>query len=180
MPWRLQGCLGVCTALALQNGVRKCRARQLSGPPASSVSGTCRTCSMCWHGAVTPLARVSHGRDLQESDRIGQSWTRKRKNISKNFSKNPPAAAAAHPFAPQPRFVPAVVFPWPWAVLTQPREGISGQGRATQSRTRQELGVARETAPLVMEASFRGYFLLLIVSPQPQVTESSPRAQTSG
>lgn len=95
------------------------------------------------------------------------------------FFKNPPTAAPAHPFASQPRSGPAVVFPMACgrhSPSQQPREGISGQGRATQEQPHLENFVLPGKQLSVMEASFWGYFLLLIgfVSPQPQVTESAP------
>lgn len=68
VPLRLQGWVGFCTALTLKNGVRKCRACQLLRPPASTMSGISRTsANVLAQHFVTHLARVSHGRDLEES-----------------------------------------------------------------------------------------------------------------
>lgn len=124
----------------------------------------CHTFGTCvpWQGPGGDRAQ----NDRSGREELGRAGPIKGKIILKKLLKNPPTAAPAHPFASQPRSVPGAVFPrGPWAALTlsAAQRGHSRAGKGNpRAATSQELCVARETARLVMEASFWGYFLLLI------------------
>lgn len=136
----------------------------------------CHTFGTCvpWQGPGGEWAQ----NDREELGRAGLMKGKIILNLKKKKKSTNSCTSSSFCF-PAQVWTNTAVFCGLWAALTlsaSQREHFRAGKGDPRAATSQKLCVARETALLVMEASFWGYFLLLFgfVSPQPQVTESAP------